>query len=255
MQCPGCNEKMVLSQATTIGEYYNYCRNCKKELCEIESELKTGFNQLCGIIKTVRTESEAQWTATKIPTGIPELDRSTGGGLSKNTMTFSQGNRLSNMHCLKTLVCSALIQEQKLSDFCRKVLVINLDYDPLITPHAFESFLSWDITEDQIQAMNKMDYYRRLDSYAYQKMKRSKLICERGLTVIAPTEHELRHGLVEFFLRHHQKKQFNVVCVIGKEVRSHIENITNQMSLEEMGCAFVFFQVEPSCLALSATFK
>lgn len=35
MNCPNCDEEMVVAKATDYGEEYLYCRNCKKELKEI----------------------------------------------------------------------------------------------------------------------------------------------------------------------------------------------------------------------------
>lgn len=35
MNCPNCNDSMVLTRATDFGDDYHYCRNCKKELSEL----------------------------------------------------------------------------------------------------------------------------------------------------------------------------------------------------------------------------
>lgn len=38
MNCPKCNNTMILTRATSFGEEYQYCRSCKKELAEMQVE-------------------------------------------------------------------------------------------------------------------------------------------------------------------------------------------------------------------------
>ena len=40
MNCPKCNDSMVLAKATAFGDDYHYCRTCKKELSELQALVK-----------------------------------------------------------------------------------------------------------------------------------------------------------------------------------------------------------------------
>lgn len=39
MNCPQCQTIMVVARATSFGEPYHYCRNCKRELVEIQAAM------------------------------------------------------------------------------------------------------------------------------------------------------------------------------------------------------------------------
>lgn len=51
MECPKCSTKMVLTRATSFGEDYHYCRQCKKELSELEDKSSIKFNLAQGLVK------------------------------------------------------------------------------------------------------------------------------------------------------------------------------------------------------------
>lgn len=60
MNCPQCKTEMIKAQATDFGEFYDYCRPCKKELQEMpQASVKNG---LFGIVSA----SDA-WSGHKEP--------------------------------------------------------------------------------------------------------------------------------------------------------------------------------------------
>lgn len=62
MNCPKCANVMVLAKATNFGNTYQYCRTCKKELCEIEalgSGLQISIPKNSHVIVRLRAQAPA----------------------------------------------------------------------------------------------------------------------------------------------------------------------------------------------------